>query len=363
MKLACTQLIEEFGSLIVSHKGDLKREIVGRVPPKEGRPGYMVFLDNPRALREGLESQAEVVVVNAKFWNQLALNDSRTFLATKNISLLMAKVTRRFFWEDSCEPYENVRIHPTSIVAEGAELGSQVILGPHVVIGRNVKIGAHTFIGANTVIDRDVTIGSHCRIFPLVHIGSDTRIGNGCTIHSNTSLAMEGYGFAHDERGHHFRIPQTGRVIIEDDVEIGSHCSVDKASMGETRIGCGTKMDNLCHIGHNCSIGRHSLITAGFVLAGSTHIGDHFVCGGHTTVNGHITIADHVHLGGRSVVQQSVKKAGAYSGHPLEPVKDHLRTVASLRYLTAMRRLFMKKQKGSEDLDKESSDDEFKEAE
>jgi len=148
---------------------------------------------------------------------------------------------------------------------------------------------------------------------------------------------------AHDQRQH--KIPQLGIVVLEDFVEFGANCAVDRATLGETRIGEGTKFDNLCHVAHNCQIGRHSVYAAGFFVAGSSTIGDHFMVGGTTAVGDHLQISDNVTLGGRSVVTSDIPKAGAYAGYPLEPFAEARRTLVNLTYVTKMRKQLLQIQK------------------
>jgi UDP-3-O-[3-hydroxymyristoyl] glucosamine N-acyltransferase len=169
-------------------------------------------------------------------------------------------------------------------------------------------------------------------------LGPRTQIGKNCEIKANTVIGGEGFGFAHDQKGHHHRIPQKGRVVLEDNVYIGSMCAVDRATLenGETRIGEGTKLDNHIQIAHNVKIGKHCVFAGGTVIAGSTTIGNHCVVGGHSSIAGHIKICDQVHLGGRSGVSGSIEKPGAYTGHPLQPLKDHLRSEAYIKRLPAL---------------------------
>jgi UDP-3-O-[3-hydroxymyristoyl] glucosamine N-acyltransferase len=163
-------------------------------------------------------------------------------------------------------------------------------------------------------------------------------IGDRCEIHSQSVVGKEGFGYAYDAKGKSVRIPHQGRVVIEDDVHIGSCTTIDRATFDETRIGSGGKFDNQMHIAHNVTIGAHAIVTGGFMVAGSTHIGSRFLAGGRSTVSGHLELGDGVQISGLSAVTKSIAKAGKYGGHPLLPLQDHLKMKAALVHLAQMRR-------------------------
>ncbi|MCM2280857.1 MAG: UDP-3-O-(3-hydroxymyristoyl)glucosamine N-acyltransferase, partial [Bdellovibrionaceae bacterium] len=229
-------------------------------------------------------------------------------------------------------------IHPAAIIHPSARLGAGVRVGPHAVVSAECTIGHNVFIGANAVIEAGSKIGDDSVIHPLVYVGHHTRIGARCEILPNTTLGKEGFGYAHDEKGNHYRIPHQGCVVIDDDVHIGANCSIDRATFGETRIGAGTKLDNQVHIAHNCRIGRNCLLTAKFAIAGSSTIGDMFVAGGSSTVTGHIEISHGVQLAGMSTVTKDITSPGQYGGFPLVPLQDHLKIRAAMVQLPAMRK-------------------------
>ncbi len=341
----CGQIAREFSSLIQETRGDLTVTVSHRSTPDRASGDSLVFVDNEKSCRSACANhKIRALLLHPRWLERFSdRSDSLTLLISKNVSLTMALVAKRFFWIDPrSSKFEGYAIHPSATIAASATLGEGVVIGPHATIYEDAIIGKNCFIGASTVIEEGVVIGDDCTIQPLCFLGRNTKIGNRCFLQSHVSIGTEGYGFAHDSQGKHYRIPQTGGVVIGDDVEIGAHSAVDSGTIEPTRIGDGTKIDNICHFAHNFEIGKHGLVTAGFVTAGSTRIGDHFACGGHSTVNGHITVTDHVQIAGRSAIHQSVTKPGAYGGHPLEPVKDYLRTLASLTHLTQMRKEFFK---------------------
>ncbi|MCC6138171.1 MAG: UDP-3-O-(3-hydroxymyristoyl)glucosamine N-acyltransferase, partial [Bdellovibrionaceae bacterium] len=254
-----------------------------------------------------------------------------------NPELLMANIKKDIFL---ATPFRNSHLPRRALnifVPSSAKVAETATLGPGVVLGENVVIGENTYIGANTVIEQNVSIGNNCTLHPLVYVGHSCSIGNNCEILPNTSIGTDGFGYAHDEKWNHYRIPHSGRVILEDDVHVGSNCSIDRGSIEDSIIGRGTKIDNQCHLAHNSVLGRNCLITANFAMAGSSKIGNNFVTGGSTSVTGHITITDNVQVGGMSGVTKSITEPGQYGGFPLQKMQDYLRTKAAIAKIAEMR--------------------------
>jgi UDP-3-O-[3-hydroxymyristoyl] glucosamine N-acyltransferase len=337
--ISCAAIVKRFPQLFVDSIGDLATKINCVRSPENANPDSAVFLATPKSLAKGLSSQAGVLVVSRKNREQAEkqLGD-RTLLIASNVELAMASVISEFFL---ATPYTNraiAGIHPTAVIAQDASLGAGVRIGPHAFIGSGVRIGEGVYVGAGSVIEDGSMIDDHTVIHPQVFVGHSTEIGKKCEIHPQTVVGKEGFGYAHDEKGNHYRIPHQGRVIIEDDVHIGACCTIDRATFGETRIEAGAKLDNQVHIAHNCRIGRNSLITAGFAVAGSTRIGANFVTGGGSMVTGHIEICDNVQLAGFSAVRKSIDKAGQYGGNPLLPMKDHLKALTASTHGHEMRK-------------------------
>jgi UDP-3-O-[3-hydroxymyristoyl] glucosamine N-acyltransferase len=209
-------------------------------------------------------------------------------------------------------------------VDPSARIGSGVMLGPGVVIGPNVEVGDRTSIGPNAVIGRGVSIGRDCQIGSNVTITS-SYIGDGVAIFPGTQIGQPGFGFASSPAGH-IKIPQIGRVIVQDKVEIGACCTIDRGAIGDTVIGEGTKIDNLVQIGHNTHIGRHCIIVSQVGISGSCEIGDFVVMGGQAGVADHAIIGDGTRLAARTGVMPGVLPPGRdYGGAPARPVKDWLR--------------------------------------
>jgi UDP-3-O-[3-hydroxymyristoyl] glucosamine N-acyltransferase len=228
--------------------------------------------------------------------------------------------------------------HPTSVVHPDAHIGEGVYLGPYCVIGSNATIGDECMIGSHSVIENDAIIGKRTVIHPHVFVGSRCEIGVGCEIHPHTTVGSDGFGYAVDRAGRACKISHLGNVIIGDNVEIGSSCCIDRATLTSTRIRSGTKLDNLCHIAHNCDLGEDGFYTAGFMMGGSTTIGRRFVTGGNTVVTAHVTLGDGVVLAGRSTVTCDVPAAGSYGGYPLQPINAALKTLVNIGRISDMRK-------------------------
>ncbi len=232
---------------------------------------------------------------------------------------LAAAITHNFFLE---APFVAKGVHNTAFVGEGSSLGSAVTIAPHAVIGERVKIGERVLIESGAVVGDDVQIGDDCVIKANVTIYKECIIGNRVVIHSGTVIGSDGYGYATDERGCHIKRPQVGIVRIEDDVEIGANCTVDRAAYGETVIKSGAKIDNLVQIGHNVVVGENTLLVSQVGIAGSTTLGRNVVMGGQSGAAGHIVIGDQVMVAGRGAVTSNVEAKSIVGGAPAIPVKQ-----------------------------------------
>lgn len=200
-------------------------------------------------------------------------------------------------------------VAPSAVVSPDATVGSGATIGPGCFVGPGCSVKSGTVLGPNVTLVQDVRIGENCRV------------------HAGAVLGADGFGFAWDGT-RHVKIPQVGGVVIGDDVEIGANCCIDRATCGDTMIGTGTKIDNLVQIGHNSILGRHVVVAGCTAIAGSVSIGDGVVIGGLTAVSDHVSICAGARIGGMSGVARDVTEPGDYSGHPLRPTIEHLRTQA-----------------------------------
>lgn len=334
MSTACSELLSTYPELLNIAKGNENVLISDVSPSEKGKSGSIVFISNEKHFALALQNGVSVLVIPTQFKDKaLPFITTQTLLISPNVTLAMALVINKFF--NPSYPKIETPIHPAAQIHKSAKLEKNVEIGAYCVIGQNVEIGENTKIHSHVVIEYDVKVGTNTVIFPYVFLGHGTLVGSFCEIKPHASIGTEGYGFAHDEKGKHYRIPQRGIVVIEDYVSIGAQCTIDRATFENTRIGEGTKMDNMIHVAHNSKLGKHGLYAGGTVIAGSAKIGDHVTIGGHSSIGGHLEITDNVQISGKSGVPSSIKEAGIYGGHPVEPIKDHLRTQVSIRKLTA----------------------------
>lgn len=337
-EITAEQVLAAGGPLLTDSLGDLDQKLTQFATPESAEPGSLGFVNGPKHLAAIEDSSLSCVIAPVKMKEQIqALNSKKTWLFSPNVDLAAREIKKNFFFPT---PYKAdfSGIHPTAIVDSSANLALDVVVGPHAVIGKNVVIGSGSFVGANAIVEENAKIGEQVTIHPLAYIGHSTEIGNACEILPQAVVGSEGYGYAHDHLGNHYRIPHTGKVILEDDVHVGAGTAIDRGTIEDTRIGKGTKIDNQVHLAHNTVIGKNGLITAQVVTAGSTTIGDNFICGGKTAITGHIKISDNVNVAGFSGISNNVKEPGQYGGYPLLPLKQHLKVKASSVHLPELRK-------------------------
>ncbi len=338
-------LIQEHSDLFIEIQGPLNQELFLVQPPELAKKNEFCFISSHKHLEAALQniSSCKNWVIQEKFLNTISKNKIPTdvaIIACKNLQVAMAIALKYFDFRKNNLPFVNgissqTFIHPTS------KLGKGVTVAPFVVIGPNVTIGENTIIGPNCTIEGNVYIGSNCWLESHVFLGSNTQVGSHCQFQPFATIGSDGYGFA-PTKDDVLKIPQIGKVVLEDFVHVGANTCIDKATLTETRIGKGTKFDNLVHIAHNCTIGKYCLITAGFATAGSTVIGDHFICGGQVAVSDHLHISSNVTLAGGTTVTSHIEVPGAYGGTPAMPMNDYLRAKASIPYLPQLRKQMSK---------------------
>ncbi|MBI4387398.1 MAG: UDP-3-O-(3-hydroxymyristoyl)glucosamine N-acyltransferase [Elusimicrobia bacterium] len=210
-----------------------------------------------------------------------------------------------------------------------AKLGSQVGVGPYSVIERKAEIGAGTQIGAQCYIGADARVGAGCLIYPQVVIRENCVVGDRAIVHSGTVIGSDGFGFSTDKAtGLHRKIPQIGNVVVEDDVEIGSNVSIDRGTVGSTRIGTGTKIDNLVQIAHNVTIGKNCFVVSQTGIAGSTRVGNHVILAGQAGVIGHLTIGDGAIITAQSGIMSDVEPKAILFGSPARPHREAMKLQA-----------------------------------
>jgi UDP-3-O-[3-hydroxymyristoyl] glucosamine N-acyltransferase len=338
MQIRCDRLAAEFVELFPRTLGDLDIVLARATPPERADGASIVFVPDEALLLKALAAGAGAIVMPLGLEGRIPEGAKGAFLLTANVKLAMALVLQRHF--DPCrEPFRGQpQVHPGAHVSPQAVLGEGCVIRAGAYVGPGAVIGEGALVGPGCVIEADAKVGAHSLLHAMVFLGRGCEVGDRCEIHPNTTLGSDGYAYAQDAKGHHHKVPQLGIVVLEDDVEIQANCAVDRAAFDVTRIGRGTKIDNLCHIAHNCQIGKHVLLTGGFFVAGSSTVGDHCVTGGRATLTDHVNVCAGVQLGGLSGVTKDITEPGAYGGYPLQPMKSFLRTTSSLPHLPDLRR-------------------------
>jgi UDP-3-O-[3-hydroxymyristoyl] glucosamine N-acyltransferase len=305
-------------------------EITGAAGLDEAKPGQVTFLANPRYTPRvnGTLASAIYISEDAPVEKEIAL------LRTRDPYLAYTRALILFHPEPQLTP----SIHPTAFIDPTARVAEGVSIGAGAAIGAGAEIAEGVRIYPNATIYDQVTIGPDSVIHSGVAIRERTQIGSRVIVHNNAVVGCDGFGYAKDEQGRWLKIPQTGRVVVEDDVEIGAGSTIDRASVGETRIARGTKIDNLVQVGHSCSIGEDTLLCAQVGLAGSSHIGNRVVLAGQAGVAGHLTIGDDSVLTAKSATSHDIPPGSKISGIPAFDNKEWLRSTAAFRRLGEMQR-------------------------
>lgn len=306
-------------------------------PVENSSPGTLVFVESPEFTEHVIQSKPAAIVTHVKIAESFSSLTSTAILTSKNVRLAQALIRQAYADHDHRDT-EWPAIHPSATIHETASIAEDAIIGPGVVIGRNVKIGKGSIIKANCVLEQDVIIGEDCILHPNVVVSYACELGNRVNLKSGCVIGMEGFGFAQDEKGRSHRIPQTGKVVIEDDVTIGSQCNVDRATWNETRIHAGSKFDALCHVAHNADIGEDCIIVAQTGVAGSSTLGKRVIVSGQCAITDHVTITDDVTLVQRAGVINNIDEPGVYAGTPIQPVKDYFRNSAVAHKLVELRK-------------------------
>jgi len=307
--------------------GDPAHEIRGVRPLGTARRDDLSFLHNPKYVEEARSSEAGAILV----LDPAAL-PGRNLLVSPEPYLALAHALELF--HPTLRPEAGV--HPTAVVAEDVVLGDGSSIGHLVSVGPGSRIGERSVVGPGSVLGRGVVVGDDCEVHPRVVVEDGCQIGDRCIIHSGTVIGADGFGFA-TVSGVHHKVPQVGIVVLEDDVEVGANVCIDRAALGETRIGKGTKIDNLVQIAHNVAIGEHCLLVSQVGISGSTRIGHHTVFAGQAACTGHLDIGSGVVLSARAVATKDVPDGETLSGFPGRPHGEWLKTNANLLRLGGLR--------------------------
>ena len=296
---------------------------------EDGKEGTLSFLSNPKYEEFIYTTKSSICIVNKDFIPVKPLPLSLTLIKVENSYTCFAQLLELY---DNLNKKE-AKIEQPSFIDNSAVIGSDLYLGAFAYIGKNVEIGNKVVIYPNVYLGDNVKIGSNTVLHPGVSIYFGCKVGENCIIHAGTIVGSDGFGFAPNSEGVFQKIPQIGNVIIENNVEIGSNCAIDRATMGSTFIREGVKIDNLCQIAHNVDIGKNSALAALVAVAGSAKIGKRVMIGGQAAINGHLSIADDTKIVGQSGVVKTVKEAVTLMGTPAIPLNDFKKSSVGFRKL------------------------------
>jgi UDP-3-O-[3-hydroxymyristoyl] glucosamine N-acyltransferase len=304
-----------------------RAEIIGIASIEEAGPEQISYVASDQYVPLLAASRASVIIAQKRLripaeWESRAMRVDDPEHAVAQVLAMFAPPV----------PRPPCGIDSSARVSTSATLESDVAVGPHAVIGDNARLGRGSVIHAGVFVGADVSIGEGCEMFPNVVIRERITIGNRVIIHAGSVLGTDGFGYRWDGRQHQ-KVPQIGTVIIEDDVEIGSCVCIDRAKFGSTRVGRGTKIDNLVQVGHNVQIGPHCILVGQAALAGSVRLGSGVVLGGQAAVRDHVVIGDGAMAAGCSGVAENVDPKTMVSGTPALPHRQSLREQAALRRL------------------------------
>jgi len=314
----------------------------------QAREGEIAYIDNEKMYAAAVESKASCLIVR----DGVELPD-RTLIVVANPKLAFALVGAALHPAVRREP----TIHPTAVVAETADIALTAYVGPNVCVGEHTHVGAYTRLEAGVVLGANVTVGDDCVLHPNVVLYDGVSIGTRVILHAGVCLGADGFGYVRHDLGYQ-KFPQVGTVVIEDDVEIGAHSCVDRAALGRTRIGRGTKLDNMVHVGHNCDIGERVVIAAQTGISGSVVIEDDAVIGGQVGFGDHTRVLKGAVIGSKAgILPGKIVRPGVWWGIPVQPLDQYKRMNAHMNRLPEMREHLKRLEAEIEELKKRQSTD------
>ena len=340
MKLTVQELAEIVSGRVT---GDAGTQIERIADLDQAREGEIAYVENEKLFTAAAESRASCLIVKdglaGKFRDRTLIEVSNPKLAFSQIGAALHPPVHR-------EP----TIHPTAVVAENADIALTAYVGPNVFIGEDTRVGADTRLEAGVVLGANVNVGDNCVLHPNVVLYDGVSIGSRVILHAGVCLGADGFGYVRHDLGYQ-KFPQIGTVVIEDDVEIGAHTCVDRAALGRTRIGRGTKLDNMVHVGHNCDIGERVVIAAQTGISGSVVIEDDAVIGGQVGFGDHTRVLKGAVIGSKAgILPGKIVRAGVWWGIPVQPLDDYKRMNAHMNRLPQMREEIKKLQEAIAEL-------------
>ncbi|MCB5271730.1 MAG: UDP-3-O-(3-hydroxymyristoyl)glucosamine N-acyltransferase [Candidatus Cloacimonetes bacterium] len=317
-------------------QGDIAIELNSVCEPHEADEKSIIFCEQERLLDSVKASAAGLIITNAAFSDRLG--DRALLIVEKPYLSFMTLVT---YWLKLEAGAQKFQIHPTAIIDPSVRFEGEASIGAYVCIGANTFLGNGVRIAEGCSVAQNVRIASGTHLFPRVTIYESCQIGKNCILHSGVVIGADGFGYQ-VFGGKQQKIPQVGNVIIGDEVEIGPNSTIDRATLGSTVIGNGTKIDNLVQIGHNCVIGQHSILCAQVGLAGSTTVGDFVYLAGQVGAAGHITIGSGAMVGAQSGIAADVPEKARYFGTPAMDANQAKRVIVAQKHLPDMLRAYQK---------------------
>lgn len=326
LKLTIEEIIKIIGGTAMGNNADV---IIGINSIENASRGEVTFFSDKKYENALLNSNASVVIVSKDI--EYNPKENQVFILTEDP---YKSVVQLAYYIESFNKSKPNGIHPTAIIEKSAIIAENVSIASHCYISEECNIGNNVTMRSNTVLGKNVSIGANTYIYPNVIICSDSVIGANCIIHPGAVIGSEGFGYLENsEDGSYTRIPQIGKVILENNVEIGANSTIDRAMLGITIIRQGTKIDNLVQIGHNCDIGEHNGIAAQAGISGSVKTGNRNRFAGQAGIAGHIEICDDVTIMAQSGVSNTIKNSGIYFGSPAKPRLTAFKIEAAIRNL------------------------------
>jgi UDP-3-O-[3-hydroxymyristoyl] glucosamine N-acyltransferase len=303
--------------------GDTTATLTGFAHATSAKPGDLTFAENEDYFALAEQSAATAIIADDRF-----KSTGKILIRVPNARVAFAKAMALFFPERTYA----AGIHPTAVIAASAKVDTSAHIGPHCVVGERVRIGARAVLQAGNFVGDDSNLGDDVNLFPNVTIYPLTEIGQRARIHAGTVIGSDGFGYVQDG-GIHLKVPQIGKVIIGDDVEIGANVTIDRGALGPTVIGKGTKIDNLVQIAHNVEIGEGSLVISQVGIAGSTKFGKYVILAGQAGFAGHLKIGDRVTVSAQSGVMHNIPDGETWLGTPAQPDKQVKRQMIAIQRL------------------------------
>jgi UDP-3-O-[3-hydroxymyristoyl] glucosamine N-acyltransferase len=309
--------------------GDPERRVRGVAPLDEAGPEHLSFVANPKYFAYIHATRAGALLVPEGA--EVSLPEGASGVRVADAHVALSRILPLLHPETPAP----AGVHPTAVLGADVQVGEGASVGPFAVIGGGTRLGARCRIGAHVAVGAGCEVGDDATLHPHATLYDGTVVGARSIVHSGARLGADGFGFAF-EGGRHRKVPQVGRCVVEDDVEIGANSTVDRGSIGDTVVGRGTKIDNLVHVGHNCRLGQHVIVVAQVGISGSTRVGDYAVLGGQAGIGGHLTIGAQARIGAQAGVTADVPAKATVSGYPARPHREALRAQAAVFKLPAL---------------------------